>query len=129
MEDIFVFLGFLGHFSTLEFPWKRLIYLVYCPVVPGIKVIMQGKLFQRCMHLLYCSVLSMVGKHKMSKPGMGSIFLVIASYNYVNYQNYQNVMLLTSLVTKRTLMHLFLFINSPQRELVSIYTQSVRNYN
>ena len=41
------------------------------------KVIMQGKLFQRCTHLLYCSVLSLGGKEntrRMSKPDMGSIF-------------------------------------------------------
>ena len=58
---------------------------------------------------------------------MGSIFhiknqwniLVIENY-YVNYQNYQNLMLLTSSDTKRTLMHLFLFTKSAQRELVSI---------
>ena len=91
---------------------------------------MQGKLFQRCKHPLYCSVLSLGGNvntRKMSKPDMGSIFyiknqwniLIIENY-YVNYQNYQNLMLLTSSDTKRTLMHLFLFTNSAQRELVSI---------
>ena len=31
--------------------------------------------------------------------------------------------------TKRTLMHLFLFTNSAQREMVSICTQSLRNCN
>ena len=98
-----------------------------------IKVLMQGKLFQRCIHLLYCSVLSLgskVNTRRMWKPDMGSIFhiknqwniLVIGSY-YVNYQNYQNLMLLTPSETKRTLMHLFLFTNSAQRELVSICTQ------
>ena len=38
---------------------------------------MQGKLFQRCTHLLYCSVLSLGGKvntRRMSKPEMGSMF-------------------------------------------------------
>ena len=38
-------------------------------------------------------------------------------------------MLLTSMDTKRTLMHLFLFTNSAQRELVSICKQSIRNCN
>jgi len=41
------------------------------------KVIMQGKLFQKCTHLLYCSVLSLGGNvniRRMSKPDMGSIF-------------------------------------------------------
>jgi len=56
-------------------------------------------LFQRCTHLVYCSVLSLGGKvnrRRMSQPDMGSIFhikkqwniLVIGNY-YVNYQNYQ----------------------------------------
>ena len=40
----------------------------------------------------------------------------------MNYQNYQNSMRLTSSDTKRALMHLFLFTNSAQRELVSICT-------
>ena len=47
----------------------------------------------------------------------------------MNYQNYQNLMLLTSSDTKRTLMHLFLFTTSAQRELVSICTQRIRNRN
>ena len=41
---------------------------------------------------------------------------------YVNYQNYQNSMLLTFSETKRTLIHLFLFKNYAERELVSICT-------
>ena len=60
---------------------------------------MQGKLFQRCTHLLYCSVLSLGGNvntRRMSKSDMRSIFhiknqwhiLVIVNY-YVNYQNYK----------------------------------------
>ena len=72
----------------------------------------------------------------MSKPDMGSIIhiknqsniLVIGNY-YVNYQTYQNLMLLTYSDTKRTLMHLLLFTNSAQRELVSICTQSIHNRN
>ena len=102
------------------------------------KDVMQGKLFQKCTNLLYCSVLSQGGNvntRRMSKPDMGSIsftlknqwnILVIGNY-YVNYQNYQNLMLLTSSDTKRTLMHLFVFTNSTQRELVSICTQSKRD--
>ena len=103
------------------------------------KDVRQGKLFQKCTHLLYCSVLSLganVNTRRMSKPEMGSIFhiknqwniLVIGNYN-VNYQNYQNLMLLTFSDTKRTLMHLLLFTNSAQRELVSICTQSIHNRN
>ena len=96
------------------------------------RIVRQGKLF-----LLYCSVLSLGGNvntRRMSKPEMGSIFhiknrwniLVIGNF-HVNYQNYQNLMLLTSSDTKRTLMHLFLFTNSAQRDLVSICMQSVHN--
>ena len=86
------------------------------------KVIMQGKLFQRCTNFLYGIVLSLGGNintRQMSKSDMGSIvhiknqrnILVIGNY-YVNYQNYQNLVLLTSSDTKRTLRHLFLFTNS-----------------
>ena len=41
------------------------------------KVQMQGKLFQRCTHFLYCSVLSLGGKvntRRIPQPDMGSIF-------------------------------------------------------
>jgi len=103
------------------------------------KDVLQGKLFQKCTHLLYCSVPSLGGNvstRRMSKPDVGSIFhiknqwniLVIRNY-YMNYQNYQNLMLLTSSDTKRTLMHLFMFTNSAQRELVSMCTQSIHDRN
>ena len=67
----------------------------------------------------------------MSKPDIFHTknqwnILVIGNY-YVHYQNYQNSMLLTSSDTWRTLMHLFLFTNSAQRELVSICMQSICN--
>ena len=103
------------------------------------EVLMQGKLYQRCTHLLYCSVLSLGGNvntRPMSKPDMGSIFHINNQWNilvrwnyYVNYQNYQNSMLLTSSDSKLTLGHLFLFTNSAQIELVSICTQSIRDRN
>jgi len=100
---------------------------------------MQGNFFQRCTNLLYCSVLSLGGNvntRRMSKLDKGSIFhiknqwniLVIRNY-YVNYKNYQNFMLSTSSDSIRTLMHLFLFTISAQRELVSICTQNIRNCN
>ena len=43
----------------------------------------------------------------------------------MNYQNDQNLMLLTYSDTKRTLMHLFLFTNSAQRELQFQYLPRV----
>ena len=89
------------------------------------KDVMQGKLYQKCTHPLYCSVLSLGGNvntRRMSKPDIGPIFHVKNQWNILvignYYVNYQSVMLLTSSDTKQTLMHLF---------LVSICTQSIRN--
>ena len=48
-------------------------------IVPS-KDVMQGKLFQRFTHFLYCSVLSLGGKvntRRMSQPDMESIFTKI----------------------------------------------------
>ena len=104
-----------------------------------LKALMQRKLFQRCTHLLYCSVLSLGGNVntiRMAKPNIGSIYHINNQWNilvngnyYVINQNYQNSMLLTSSDTKRTLMHLCLFTKSAQRDLVSICPQSIRNCN
>ena len=47
---------------------------------PWYNVLVQGKLFQRCTHFLYCSVLSLGGKvntKRMSQPDMESIFTKI----------------------------------------------------
>ena len=63
---------------------------------------MHGKLFQRCTHLFYCSVLSLGGNvntRRMSKPDIGSIFHIKKPMKYSG---------LTSSDTKRTLMHIFL---------------------
>jgi len=49
-------------------------------VLGWIKVLMQGKLFQRCTNFLYFSVLSLGGKvntRRMSEPDMESIFTKI----------------------------------------------------
>jgi len=93
-----------------------------------IKVKMQGKLFQKCTHLLYCSVLSLGGNvntRRMLQPDMGSIFQKKINKKYSGHRKLlcelsklSNLMLLTSSDTKRTLMHLFLFTNFAQRELV-----------
>ena len=123
----------VGRVDTVYTSWVRVNILKSQKLMVEIKVVMQGKLFQRCTHLLYCSILPMGGNvstRRMSKPAMGSIFHIKHQWNilavgncYVNYQNYQNLMLLTSSDTKRTVMHLFLFTNSAQRELVSICTR------
>ena len=63
---------------------------------------MQGKLFQRCTHLLYCSVLS------LSQRDMGSIFYIKNQSNILfkgnYYVNYQNLMLLSSSDTKLSIL-------------------------
>jgi len=53
------------------------------------KVVMQGKLFQKCTHLLYCSVLSLGGNantRRMLKPDMGSIFHIKKSMKYSGHR-------------------------------------------
>ena len=57
-------------------------------VVKG-KDLMKGNLFQRCTHLLYCSVLSLgrkVSTRRMSKPEMGSIFHIKKSMKYSGHR-------------------------------------------
>jgi len=96
---------------------------------------MQGKLFQRCTHLLYCIVLSLGGNvntRRMSKPDMGSIFhiknqwniLVIGNY-YVNYQNYQNLMLLTFSETN-TDVSILVYKFRPKRTGFNMYAEFTR---
>ena len=53
------------------------------------KDVIQGKLFQKCTHLLYCSVLSLGGNvntRRMSKPDMGSIFHIKKSMKYSGHR-------------------------------------------
>ena len=50
---------------------------VFCENITMIKDVMQGKLFQKCTHLLYCSVLSLGGNvntRRMLQPDKVSIF-------------------------------------------------------
>ena len=57
--------------------------------MPEDKDLMEGKLFQKCTHLLYCSVLSLggnVNKRRMSKPDMGSIFHIKKSMKYSGHR-------------------------------------------
>ena len=56
-----------------QYPWKfNLIWKI-----PSLKVLKQGKLFQRFTHFLYCSELSLgrkVNTRRMTQPDMESIF-------------------------------------------------------
>ena len=50
---------------------------------------MKGKLFQKCTHLLYCSVLSLGGNvniRQMSKSDIGSIFHIKKSMKYSGHR-------------------------------------------
>ena len=95
------------------------------------KVIMQGKLFQRCTHLFNCSVLSLGGNvntGRMSTPDMGPIFhiknqwnILVTENHFVNYQNYQNFMLFISLDTKRTTILAYKF--RPERTGFNMYVE------
>ena len=100
-----------------------------------LKVITQGKLFLRCTHLLYCSAPSLGGNVDtawhgihLSHTKINEIFWSEETIMWI-IKIFKNSMLLSFSDTKRKLMHLFLFTNSVQRELVSIFTQSIRNYN
>ena len=60
-------------------------YSVQCIYSVPSKDLMQGKLFQKCTHLLYCSVLSLGGNvntRRMSMPDIGSIFHIKKSIKY-----------------------------------------------
>ena len=95
---------------------------------------MQGK--EYAYFILQCLSLGAdVNTRRMSKPYMGSIFHIKKQGNflvigkcYVNYQNHQNLMILTFSDTKRTMMHLFMFTNSAQRELVRIVYATEINF-
>ena len=95
---------------------------------------MQGKLFQTSAHFLYCSLLSLGGNVNTYKTRHGIHLLHKKSMKYSGHrkllcESSKLSMLLTSSDTKRTLMHLFLFTNSAQRELVSVCRQSIRDSN
>ena len=49
-----------------------------------LKDVMQGKLFQKCTHLLYCSVLSLGGN--VNTRRMGSIFHIKKSMKYSGHR-------------------------------------------
>ena len=61
------------------------------------KDVMQGKLFQRCTHFLYCSVMSLGGNvntRRMPNPDMGSIFHIINQGTVFNmYAEYTQLQL------------------------------------
>ena len=111
---------------TLIFPFNN-------KLIPN-KDVMQGKLFQKCTHLLYCSVLSLGGNvntRRMSKPDMGSILNIKKSMKYSGhgnyYVNYQNLMLLTSSDTKRTLMPpILVYKIRPTRTGFNMYVEYTR---
>ena len=123
--------------------------LLYCPETVHcstkntysfeiIKVLMQGKLFQKFTHFLYCSVLSLGGK--VSQDGCRSLtWNPFSQKQSIEYSGLRKLLCEFSKLSKlnvfillryrQTLMHLLLFTNSAQRELVSICMQSIRDRN
>ena len=77
------------HVSTFRYSLRR-IYINTMKTTFDfnfIMVIMQGKLFQRCAHLLYCSVLSLGGNvNTRRKPDMGSNFNIKKSMKYSGHR-------------------------------------------
>ena len=58
------------------------------------KDVMQGKLFQKCTHLLYCSVMSLganVNTRRMSKTDMGFIFHIKKSMIYSGQETIMSI--------------------------------------
>ena len=97
---------------------------------------MQGKLFQRCTHLVYCSVLSLggnVNKWWMSHPDMGSIFHIKKSIKYSGHRKLLcelsklNAFILHGYLTN-TDASILLYKFRPERT-DSLYTQSICNCN
>ena len=102
------------------------------------KVLMHGKLFQRCKYFLYCSVLSLCGKvntRRMLQPVMESIsqkqskkysghrklvceFSKLSKLNAFNLLGYQS----------NTGASILVYKHRPER-MVSICTQIIRNSN
>jgi len=88
---------------------------------------MQGKLFQKCTHLLYCSVLSLggiVNTRRMVQPDMGSILHIKNSMKYSCHRKLlcelsklSNLMLLTS---SDTVLFQFLKTGTSDRCLVGL---------
>ena len=77
------FYGFHCKSGIPLFAWRVIkitLTLLLISKVHSIKDVMQGKLFQKCTHLLYCSVLSLgaiVNTRRVSQPDMESIFTKI----------------------------------------------------
>ena len=112
-----LFVVFILYIIFATASWKIVYRSMQYTEIVGPKVIMQGKLFQRFMHLLYCSLLSLGGNVNarwMSKPYMGSIFHI---------KNQRNILVIGSWC-------IYSCLQIPSREnWFSICTQRIRNCN
>ena len=142
-DKLYLFVSFLYVLTPFQGPYKHqygglnVLNSFYRVIA---KVLMQGKLFQRCTHLLYCSVLSLGGNvstRRMSHPDMGFIFHIKIQWNILVIETIMWIIKIIKIkcfyppriLNEHCMMHLFLFTNSAQREMFSIYTQSIRNCN
>ena len=75
---------------TVQFKLCTLYVYVSIRFVPS-KYVMQRKLFQKCTHFLYCSVVSLgsnVNTRRMLPPDVGSIFHIKNQWNILVVGNY-----------------------------------------
>ena len=94
--------------------------------IDAFKVIMQGKLFQRCTYLLYCCVLSLGGNvntTRMSKPDMGSIFHIQKSLKY------SGQMQLVCEISKLSKWFVFILLNTDASSLVYKFRPERTGFN
>ena len=86
---------------------------------------MQGKLFQRCRHLLYCSVLSPGGNvntRRMSQPDMGSIFHNMFQYVRRVYATAINFpCILTLILAELAMNRKIQEISEPKQRIMKIF--------
>jgi len=68
-------------------------------------------------------------KYIFNKCGTNIYFFTLQRFCELSKVSKLNAFILPAPETRRTLMHLFLFTNTAQRELVSICTQRIRNSN
>ena len=93
-----------------------------------IKVIMQGKLFQRCTHLLYCRVCALslgvnVNTTWITKPDMGSIFHIQKSLKY------SGQMKLLCELSKLSKWYAFILLNTDASSLVYKFRPGRTGFN
>ena len=114
------------------------LWLVRCGsstfILPTGKDVMQGKLFQRWTHLLFCSVLSLGGKvntRRMSQPDMESTFTKIM---YEIFWSWEIIIWIFKIIKIKcfyppriTVASIFVYKFRPERNGLTMYAEYIRN--